>query len=864
MKDRLHSLESDYYKDKINNYNSTNEEVENIKYGNQLNYTKYPLNDEKLNPYNKDNDPYTSYKENFNNQDINYHVSFNKNAFNLNTEKYTKNSSLNFNNENVGNNAIKINANNINYSSMNEFSKYNVNDVKDSISLLKSSESNNYNMSSSIKHKELDAKDLKNDIKTKSNKTNNSELKDREIKELNQNLNELVISESNLRNLVIKKDKLIIDLEKQIKSNEELISKYKKVNLEKDQIIEEIKLKNQELTINNTNLVNKLDEKSSEVSEFISKHKEKIKDINNDRNILHTKVSECTNTIKKYSDINNEMLIELDRKVKEQKNSEIIIKECQDKIINLETNLEKLSSELSSHKRTSNSNEKLKKELQLQIESLNQERNHNGKILFENHELKVRLHELESILNGENSPNKLLNSINSLHEEILMISNQLDQTLKVKSNLECSLKEKDKAIEELIRSIVQELEKTNEWVNTYMTSFFVNKNDISHPPNLNLKTNFTGISTLYSSWDNLKSSLINSRFKSNEQFKDLNQKLTNEKNLNEKLSEDRGKAISDFHNLRKSFIDLEQENYILKSKENTKNEMLEIKEKQGEESNLHLNLSNLDSDEKLGKETIKKASLKLKSEEEKKISLINKICEEILNNLDHPIYSIIESEGLNRIIEILGVIKDKTKDKLSITKANIENQHLKNEIIKLKKDISLSRKSANDEIDKVIKEGEFTQNTLKMKIDSLEAQNINFKSLIYNKDDEIKNILNELNRLKKLNINNVATNNGNFKLENKIENLRKEIELKNIQIQSQEQMLERRNKEIQDLISQKSKENLSINNKFSFNEMSEKDIQIMELEKDKNNLIKDNINLILSNNELKRMLESFEINKEAN
>lgn len=854
MKDRLHSLESDYYKEKLNM--NTNEDKDNMKNDSNLNYTKYNIKDTKLSSYNINNDPYIAYRDNFINNDVNYHVSFNKNAFNLNTDKYIKNSSANFNSSN--NNYSNHNNETLNLKSSN----LGANEIKDSNSLLRSSENKDdfCIRSSSIKFKDLDTKELNSEYKIRNNQNNrnkNLDAKDKEIKELNQNLNELSISENNLRNLAIKKDKLIIDLEKQIKANEELISKYKKSNIEKDQIIEELKLKNQELTINNTNLTNKLDEKSKEIADFISKHKEKIKEINLDRNSLHSKVNDYSNTIKKYSDINNELLIELDRKVRELKNSEIIIKESNDRIINLESCLDKSTCELSSYKRTNNINEKLKKELQLQIESLNQERNHNSKILHENHELKLRLRELESILNGENSPNKLLNSINSLHDEILSISNQLEQTLNDKSNIESILKDKEKSIDEFIKSIVNELEKTSDWVKTYMISFFINKNDISHPPHLNIKTNLSGISSLYSAWDNLKNSLINSRFKSNEEYKELNLKLSNEKSLNERLAEEKIKAVTDFNKLRKSYLELEQELYIFKNKETTKNEIKEIKEKNNEE----LNLSNLETDEKLSKENIKKACLKIKSDDEKKISVILKSAEEILNNLDHPLYSIIEMEGLNRIIEILKVIKEKTKDKLSITKANIENQSLKNEVIKMKKDISLAKKTANDEIDRIINENEFTQNTFKIKIDSLEAQNINLKSLIYSKDDEIKSILSELNIMKKMNFEIVDNNKGNCKLENKIENLRKEIELKNIQIQSQEQMLERRNREIQDLINHKSIENTS---NYNFSENNAKDILITELEKDKNNLIKDNINLILSNKELKKIIESYESNKEAN
>ena len=202
-----------------------------------------------------------------------------------------------------------------------------------------------------------------------------------------------------------------------------------------------------------------------------------------------------------------------------------------------------------------------------------------------------------------------------------------------------------------------------------------------------------------------------------------------------------------------------------------------------------------------------------------------------------------------------------------------QNNFYKVELSKVKKEISNIKLAYNEEIIKLNNSNELLNKKLNANSKYSEDQISLLKSIIKEKEEENKKLLNEINNTNtniefNNNNNNQQSNMSNclidknliLKLEKKIVHLQRDIDLKSIQINSQEQMLTRRNQEIADLkkILNKINEenNVDQNNNSTLKALSN-ELNNINSNQDLNKIILENNKLINDNASLDKTINKL-------
>lgn len=241
---------------------------------------------------------------------------------------------------------------------------------------------------------------------------------------------------------------------------------------------------------------------------------------------------------------------------------------------------------------------------------------------------------------------------------------------------------------------------------------------------------------------------------------------------------------------------------------------------------LQQEIENYSSEIGLTKDTLSK----LKYEITERNDSFNKYCEQvnliiknevdvikqnsfILNNFSEYLYRASYSEnvkdqikdGLETIFEIFNTVANEY-EKIYNKEINLRNNPNKLDEGKLIKDLKINNETLNSQL----YEKEELINQMNNEINNLKNMEVNLKTTLKNNDFKSSNRDDNVEKFKIF--------------EKKITNLTKELELKDIQIKSQEQMITRRNKELDDLKDDKTKGLKT--------QQSHKDSQIID---DKNN-----------------------------
>ncbi len=344
------------------------------------------------------------------------------------------------------------------------------------------------------------------------------------------------------------------------------------------------------------------------------------------------------------------------------------------------------------------------------------------------------------------------------------------------NNLELSIKEKENETKEIINGINVEIKTINQWIDTYLGVYFDQYIEIPELPYTVSKVIKNKIK-----FDSLKDNLVKSQKKMNDELS----------KCNGLIRELKGEAEDQITNYER----IMNENSELKSNILKKNEEIYYLQQEIETYNSEIGLT---------KEAISKLKFELN---ERNDSFINycetintKIKEEIdlikqnsfiLNNFSEFLYRATYSEN----------IKDQIKDGIDIV-FDIFNTVV-NEYE------NLYNKELNERTNQKNVEGNKSLSNLKLNTQSLTHQLNEKDELISEMNNEIQNLKNTAVSLKntiKLQDKNVGNEENVEKLkiyEKKINNLNRELELKDIQIKSQEQMINRRNKELEELREEK-------------------------------------------------------------
>lgn len=108
------------------------------------------------------------------------------------------------------------------------------------------------------KNNNINERSLKIESEYNDHSYNEKEVLEKEIKTLNSTVRQLALTEEKLREQVIKKDKIIIEIERENKDHENALVRLKRLNLDKESLIEDLKIKNSEAHINLRSLNDKV------------------------------------------------------------------------------------------------------------------------------------------------------------------------------------------------------------------------------------------------------------------------------------------------------------------------------------------------------------------------------------------------------------------------------------------------------------------------------------------------------------------------------------------------------------------------------------------------------------------------------
>lgn len=545
--------------------------------------------------------------------------------------------------------------------------------------------------------------------------------------------------------------------------------------------------------------------------------------------------------------------------------------ELQNQVYSLNDKLNKSDSELVSNNLNKEKISMMEKEVNSLLDELTENKQENNKLIQEVHSLKRQLANYEEKYSGENSLESMNKKLEQIRNQNIELYSTLEEQKIVIREFNSKCKAQEYEVEEFTTRLNDQILNITKWFEIFFTSLD-SESILNEFPKFKdeLNKGITATPSLFPNCSSInfeyfKNSSFKMKVKYSNELKELEKRYNDEKNAANSLIQDKSRLQSEISRLKQYIMDIEQESYKQKEFLNKKLEEAENKllfeAKLGE--NKHLTTKSLESEVLENKKLIEKTNKKL---------------EEIFIALNLPRHNLIETNPTGRITEMLDILSQHVNN---LSKINMqekttseENLILKNELLKSRKENTNLRQMTSEEIQRINQNYEQLQKTTSKKLDSLESQVYTLKTILHEKEEEVTRLRNEMISMKSSSANDGSYLHLNYqeniynqdklqidKLQRKISNLQREIELKSIQISSQEQMLIRRNNEIDELkkiVEDKysgvqANSNVINNNNYN-NEIKNK---IDDLENDKSKLIKDNLNLIHSNQELKKAVNDL-------
>ena len=742
----------------------------------------------------------------------------------------------------------------------------------DSLSIPISQRDNNALNSSNISikelYEELERKDLV--IKNLQSQLNSTRSNTNVI--LNNKIANYNKEENTLRKQIIEKDKLLLEKEKEINLLKEEIKNNKIMKVNYNEKISDFQKEILELKSQIKNYDSIVSLKDNENKKNLVEYELKIKALEKEKNIIESKTNQLVDLVKQYSKELSNTSIKFDSIESEKQTLNNLNMKLNQKNETNEKVIKDLSDKINSMKNLFNQNENL-------TNSLNQIQKDLNMNLKENQSLKNDLFQKEDLI--KNLTNQLTeftyykNNFEESEKEINKLRIELKETYS-KNNINIHrANENEIELNNLINLLNKKISQIIEWIRNYFDNNFNNEiNDIPQLNEINYNINLNLIidelskkrKLLKENISNLENQIKENENKSNELLTkidllyqdnvELNKKVNKEKEENIKNQKDKENYNIEIEKLKKNIFDVNKENENMK---NINNEILDSHNKIIQESinliindsdliNLVKNIKNIfqsDSsfENNINKineilELLKSEYLKLKNFKEQNkelcdlIDKVNKEKIELINNLED-----INKE--NNMIKNQMEFINKDKDLILQTNQSLLNE--KNSLLNLINTLNLNidnfkkeNNDLNDNLFNLQKENELIKKENENQLSQLK---INYEK---EKKEKINSIINDYN-------NKVINSEEKYKfqnqlLEKKIINLQTQMDLKDIQLKSQEEIINRRNKMLNDSLS---------------SNLRNDDSYIKDLEKDKEKLISDNITLINDNQLLKQQIDSL-------
>ena len=742
----------------------------------------------------------------------------------------------------------------------------------DSLSIPISQRDNNALNTSNISikelYEELERKDLV--IKNLQSQLNSTRSNTNVI--LNNKIANYNKEENTLRKQIIEKDKLLLEKEKEINLLKEEIKNNKIMKVNYNEKISDFQKEILELKSQIKNYDSIVSLKDNENKKNLVEYELKIKALEKEKNIIESKTNQLVDLVKQYSKELSNTSIKFDSIESEKQTLNNLNMKLNQKNETNEKVIKDLSDKINSMKNLFNQNENL-------TNSLNQIQKDLNMNLKENQSLKNDLFQKEDLI--KNLTNQLTeftyykNNFEESEKEINKLRIELKEIYS-KNNINIHrANENEIELNNLINLLNKKISQIIEWIRNYFDNNFNKEindipqlNEINYNINLNLiidelskkrkllKENILNLENQIKENENKNNELLTKIDLLYQDNVELNKKVNKEKEENIKNKKDKENYNIEIEKLKKNIFDVNKENENMK---NINNEILDSHNKIIQESinliindsdliNLVKNIKNIFQSDSSFENNINKINeilelfkseyLKLKNFKEQNkelcdlIDKVNKEKIELINNLED-----INKE--NNMIKNQMEFINKDKDLILQTNQSLLNE--KNSLLNLINTLNLNidnfkkeNNDLNDNLFNLQKENELIKKENENQLSQLK---INYEK---EKKEKINSIINDYN-------NKVINSEEKYKfqnqlLEKKIINLQTQMDLKDIQLKSQEEIINRRNKMLNDSLS---------------SNLRNDDSYIKDLEKDKEKLISDNITLINDNQLLKQQIDSL-------
>ena len=744
----------------------------------------------------------------------------------------------------------------------------NIDSLSNPISQRDNNALNTSNISIKELYEELERKDLV--IKNLQSQLNSTRSNTNVI--LNNKIANYNKEENTLRKQIIEKDKLLLEKEKEINLLKEEIKNNKIMKVNYNEKISDFQKEILELKSQIKNYDSIVSLKDNENKKNLVEYELKIKALEKEKNIIESKTNQLVDLVKQYSKELSNTSIKFDSIESEKQTLNNLNMKLNQKNETNEKVIKDLSDKINSMKNLFNQNENL-------TNSLNQIQKDLNMNLKENQSLKNDLFQKEDLI--KNLTNQLTeftyykNNFEESEKEINKLRIELKEIYS-KNNINIHrANENEIELNNLINLLNKKISQIIEWIRNYFDNNFNKEindipqlNEINYNINLNLiidelskkrkllKENILNLENQIKENENKNNELLTKIDLLYQDNVELNKKVNKEKEENIKNKKDKENYNIEIEKLKKNIFDVNKENENMK---NINNEILDSHNKIIQESinliindsdliNLVKNIKNIFQSDSSFENNINKINeilelfkseyLKLKNFKEQNkelcdlIDKVNKEKIELINNLED-----INKE--NNMIKNQMEFINKDKDLILQTNQSLLNE--KNSLLNLINTLNLNidnfkkeNNDLNDNLFNLQKENELIKKENENQLSQLK---INYEK---EKKEKINSIINDYN-------NKVINSEEKYKfqnqlLEKKIINLQTQMDLKDIQLKSQEEIINRRNKMLNDSLS---------------SNLRNDDSYIKDLEKDKEKLISDNITLINDNQLLKQQIDSL-------
>jgi DNA repair exonuclease SbcCD ATPase subunit len=633
---------------------------------------------------------------------------------------------------------------------------------------------------------------------------------------LSDQLKQISEAEAKLRSQLIAKDKIIHDLDFNQKEQERHVSLLRKQLLEKDEINTEHKHEFNEITTKFKNISLKMELRDEEFKRYKEESELKLKEALGEKKMFEDKLNQMIEIVKQYS----RELGEYNQKIKQGEADYNALQQLNDRqteeIEQLIRSNKDLQEAMYAFKEVKSKIHEAETIIQGLENVINTERLRNENLSRSNQELLERYQLIKEKVSGDNNPETLRSVIQARENELNNISHNIDHLTKTTKIFEQKYKEVDNENKEIINFLNNEFLAIIQWVDTYFGVFFehgINVPElpftISKPVKNKLKI------------DTLKDCLFTARKKVNDELAKYDKFLKEAKKENTDCLHRIERQNTEISNLKNQILQKNEEVYTLHQ---------ELEGYQASVTNSKENFSKLKHDITERQDFYQKFLDKVYRIT--KDDLDNILRNDQLKSFHHYLNRLNYSDNLqneveNNIEKVSQLLHCLSKDYETLLLKNEETSKLKVNYERVKKELHEKTRQYKEELEKLTRDkdnslGKYEkirleelkvieqthkQNNEKLKqklnekedlIMQVQQENLLMKSQLEHMDHNVKNtvVKEELNDAKDKN----DKLSDSFKnLEKKYRSLLTEVELKEMQIKSQEQMLARRTQELQDL-----------------------------------------------------------------